>query len=388
MPEKYTLMNKDVPVLEFEIFMDVYHEPEFTEIRRYDAVLPIGFESIAQWVKNRQAPKHREHIEKLMRQCGCYELDGYIKVTMCLGLNDTFWTKPFGSNIQWRDVSLYQNEFNEVISRLAFEGGLFGEQFTSTSPEFATDGAYAKCWIRENADIFLLKAGTEGFSNAGLEPYSECYASEVASKICKTSVIYTIGQHHNKVVSKCKLFCDEQTGYVPAAKLLPKGFGIRDMMKLYAAYDSEEDFRRMIVLDALVLNTDRHAGNHGLLVDNDTMTPLGMSPVFDLNQALLPYALREDFEHLEEYLQTKGPRIGTDFNEIAYQMLTPSIRADLINLKGFEFTRGKIDLPEKRMKILEELINSQIDKILKGTRLYIYQNAPETVYKGNDGNEK
>lgn len=51
----------------------------------------------------------------------------------------------------------------------------------------------------------------------------------------------------------------------------------------------------------------------------------------------------------------KGPRIGADFNLAANAMLTPEIRADLINLKGFKFQRdGKYDLPDVRLK-LEDL---------------------------------
>lgn len=44
----------------------------------------------------------------------------------------------------------------------------------------------------------------------------------------------------------------------------------------------------MIVLDALILNTDRHMGNYGFMVDNDTMQIKRMAPMFDHNQALLP----------------------------------------------------------------------------------------------------
>lgn len=370
----FLLMNKDVPVLEFTTYRDALNEVYFQEEKRFDAALPIGYESIGQWIEDRQAPKHREHIEKLLKMCGCYDLDAYIRVTMALTLNDTFWVKPADKDVKWNEVSLYCNKFNEVIARLAFEGGLYGQNFSSTSPEFGTDGAYAKCWVREGNEIYLYKAGTSGFSNAGLEPFSEVYSSQIAEKICNRSVTYHIDRYHGKVISKCQLFTSEKYGFVPISKILPKRFRVQDLLNLYAAYESEDDFRRMVVLDALVLNTDRHAGNHGLLVDNDTLKPIMMAPIFDNNQGLLPYAVDENFENLEQYLQTKGPRIGSDFNEIAYQMLTPEIKADLINLKGFQFTRGKIDLPEERIKALEQLVNRQIDKILNNIRIYVPEN--------------
>lgn len=99
-------------------------------------------------MEGRRAPKHRAHIEELLKECGCDTLDGFIRVSHALTLNDTFWVKGASSQEQWKDVSLYKNEFNEVVSRIAFEGGMYGEQFSSTSPEYGTNGMYAKCWVR------------------------------------------------------------------------------------------------------------------------------------------------------------------------------------------------------------------------------------------------
>lgn len=58
------------------------------------------------------------------------------------------------------------------IAKIAFEGGLYGKEFTTTSPEFGTSGSFAKCWVKEDDGIYLLKRGSEGARNAGLEPYS------------------------------------------------------------------------------------------------------------------------------------------------------------------------------------------------------------------------
>lgn len=76
-------------------------------------------------------------------------------------------------------MSLYTHPFNEVIAKTAFEGGLHGRQLSTTSPEYGTDGSFAKCWIREGGQIRLLKRGSSGAGNAGLEPYSEFYAGQL-----------------------------------------------------------------------------------------------------------------------------------------------------------------------------------------------------------------
>ena len=149
-------------------------------------------------------------------------------------------------------------------------------------------------------------------------------------------------------------------------------------------HGAEDAFRRMLVLDALILNTDRHAGNYGMMFDTDTLQILKMGPVFDHNQALLPYAEEEDFLHLEEYLATRPTRIGVDFNEIAYEALTPEIRSDLIQMKGFQFQRNqKIGLPEERLKALEGMINLQIDQILKRKQLFLSKGNEKPAHKKN-----
>lgn len=59
-------------------------------------------------------------------------------MTYATSLNDTFWVKSEEEDINWEQVSLYQNKFDEVISRISFEvNRLYGMQFSATTPEFS-----------------------------------------------------------------------------------------------------------------------------------------------------------------------------------------------------------------------------------------------------------
>ena len=53
---------------------------------------------------------------------------------------------------------------------------------------------------------------------------------------------------------------------------------VKEILEKFEQHGCEDDFRRMIVLDALILNTDRHMGNYGFMVDNDTMQIKRMAP--------------------------------------------------------------------------------------------------------------
>lgn len=376
---EYFLMNKNTPVLSFQIEKDKLSDLKVTETGRFHAPLPIGYFNIREFLDGRRAPKHRQHIEKLLKSCGCYQLDGFVDVTHALSLNDTFWVKRADQKLGWNQVSLYQNKFDETIAHIAFEGGLYGEQFSTTSPEFSTDGTYAKCWIQEGKKTYLIKKGSENFRNAGMEPYSEYYSSKVAELLCPHMVEYDLAHYRGAVVTKCELFTTEKIGFIPFHKVVDpqmvKSISAEEIQSIYAKYDSLEDFNRMLVLDSLVLNEDRHLGNHGFLIDNESQDIIRMSPVFDLNVTLLPYAEKEDFQGIDEYIKEKGPRIGADFVKPAQAVMTSAIQAELINMKDFRFEQHpSCPYPEWRLEAINQLLGCQIRAILDMPSYY-YETA-------------
>ena len=127
----------------------------------------------------------------------------------------------------------------------------------------------------------------------------------------------------------------------------------------------------MLVLDVVIFNVDRHLGNIGLLIENDTQKPLGIAPNFDFNLSMLPYVLMEEFEQIGAKLLDYSPVIGNDFTRIGQEMLTSEIRRELIKLQGFRFSfRGNREFAPARVLALEEMVNRRIQAILRGQVLY------------------
>jgi len=363
---KYILMNKDNPVVEMDCIRDSYNIPVFVETKFYtDLLLPIGYSDADSWIRNRRAPKHRKHIKELLIKCGCDDLEGFVRFTFCAGLNDTFWIKPVDADVDWGRISLFRNEFDENIARLAFDGGLYGEQFSSATPELVTDGSFAKCWKRFGDRIYLLKQGSEGVANAGREPYSEKYVYELSKLICSNPVEYDLIKIHGKVASRCELFCSESVGYAPIVNLLSANANFKSCLSFFEELGNGEEFKEMIVLDALTFNTDRHLKNFGVLFDTETLKIQRMAPIFDNNLALLPYSMSDDLNNLDKYLPTRDNAFGGGFNELALQCITPQIKNKLINLQGFRFSRdNKYGFDEERLLALEKVVNLQIDNLL------------------------
>ena len=118
----------------------------------------------------------------------------------------------------------------------------------------------------------------------------------------------------------------------------------------------------MVVMDAVMANVDRHAGNYGFLVNNATGEILRMAPLFDHNMACLPMMMEMD--DFDEYIRLIGPKIGTDFIAIGRALMTPGIRAKLVDLKDFEYEDPGFDYPKWKLDAVNKLKNVQIEALL------------------------
>lgn len=363
---RYLLMNKNNIVAVGEETEGAI-EPSVQLIKRI-GTLPLGFSSFATWIENRKASKHNQHLRILMNECGCNTLRGFVDVTHAASVNDSFWVKRENDPVTWEDVSLYDNNFNESISRFAFYGlGIADLELSSTTPELVTGGSFPKCLRKEPDGIYLYKRGHDHASNGGLEPYCEVMSSEIAAHICTQSVPYELVQMKDTKASRCRLFTNAAIGYVPMSTLMPNGQSVNELLRYMSKFpdDSEERFREMLVCDALTFNQDRHFGNFGVLIKNDTVQPWCMAPVFDFNLTLLPYVLDSEFANIGDKLLEYGPKLGTDFVRIGQQALTDQIRGSVKNLKDFEFSfRGDDKFSAKRVKVMTKIVNRQAAAIL------------------------
>lgn len=360
----YTLLNKDEPVLDFICRRNEFDEPVFEETAWHVEYRPIGYCELGAFLEQRKAPKHRKHISQLFAEAGCDDLEGFLRVTHALSLNDTFWVKQSGEALLWADVSLYANAFNEIISEAAFDGTIRETDFSATSPEFGTDGYYAKCWVRESEQIYLYKSGSAHYE---IEPFSEYFVSQIAEELVPNAVRYELGYYHGGLISKCPLFTNEEIGLAKASAVFRgKERTIPELLEYFRRIGSEDAFRRMCVLDAVIVNPDRHYGNFGVLFNTATMEALEMAPVFDHNRGLFPELDEEQLWNPEWYLRHCRPRVGNDFRITARGLLTDAIRKDLERLRDFSFRQHpSIRIRQNRLDALTALVQKQIACILE-----------------------
>lgn len=275
-----------------------------------------------QWLSLRLANK-RKHIDKLYERLGLTSIGAKIVYSYGLSLNDTFWIKPVGADINWKDINLYKNKFSYEIAQLSFCGvsETNSETFNKLSPEPTTAGIVPKFWERRDDGIYLIK-GSET---------PDYISEEIAYKIAKHLNIncteYKIEKRKNKIVSACKLFTNEELGLIPANSIMSKDIISinypRTIDLLLQMGINLEPLYDMLILDFVIANIDRHRNNWAFYIDNETQEIKSFSPIYDNGFAFLSQAKSEE-ELSEKFNRLKKNGLYWSSYKIKYIDIIPT----------------------------------------------------------------
>ena len=360
----FSLEEKGLEGLVAEVF-------SFDENKKH--LLPINMEltakGIIKWLANRVIPKNRAFVDEILKTFGLSVNDtkGIIDICLGLSLNDSYWVTPVEFDGKFADYNLFENPFSEALSLVAYTGVGSAEKAFSTSPEFTTNGMLRKAWRHiENDGIYLYKGGTEGAANAGNEPYSEFYACQVAKAMGLNCVEYDLENWKGILASKCRLFTDIDTSFVPTSRLI-KDRTLKNALDYYAGLGKPfyDNLCSMLVFDAVIYNEDRHFGNFGILRDNHTGKIIKPAPMFDNGLSLFNFAMADDLENLSKYAKTRTPPYGVSFDEVCKAVMGSKQKSQLRKLLNFTFTRHpSINLPEERLTAIETQISKRARELM------------------------
>lgn len=331
--------------------------------------LELSDDGILKWLERRVIPKNRAFVDEILKTLGLSinNTKGIIDVCKGLSLNDSYWVVPSGFTGTFKEYNLYENRFSEVLSLVAYTGVGTAHQAFTTSPELTTQGMLRKAWrLIEDDGIYLYKGGTQGFANAGNEPYSEYYACQIAKTMELYAVQYDLENWKGILASKCKIFTDIDTSFISVGRIVKSG-GIKACLDYYESLgkDFSEALKSMLVFDAVIYNEDRHFGNFGLLRDNHTGKIIAPAPIFDNGLSLFNYAMDKDIKDLDSYAKTRSNPYGVSYESICAEIMGTKQKKQLRKLIDFKFARHtSINLPEERLTAIENHIQSRIRKLL------------------------
>lgn len=316
--------------------------------------------SLGNWLSARTPPKHRANMQTLLEMCRLSSARDVIDFSKGLSLLDTLWVTVDHAE-QWEQMNLFENEFDDVIARTAFDGEIRRFEFSTTSPsaEFATDGALPKCWVRENGSICLKKGGASGTSNTGNEPYSEAMVSQILDVLGYSHVHYDVGRFGGRVVSSCPLMT-LQTRMLLPMYMYGNFSDLGLIIQKCAQLGVEKQLYEYLIIDYLTCNTDRHLGNFGILLDADTYEVVSMAPIYDNGMGMLP--MWTTYTPIWKYVnELPGTALGVSFDTSAKIAKGAVGSHGVEKLIGFRFDRSKLlDFPEERIKTLERFLQVRV----------------------------
>ena len=334
--------------------------------------LPLGMsptsESLTRWLRHRTIPANRAYAQNFLSKNGLSENDfiGILQICKGLSLTDCYWVTYPNDQKTFAEVNLFDNRFSQVLSQIAFTG--YGSSPASkfrSSPEFTTNGMLPKAWRRKEGKVLLYKGGTSGLANTGKEPYSEFYAAQVADAMGIPHVTYGLSKWKGQLCSTCELFTSKDISFVPASTLISTS-KISQIIDWFDDHGWKNDLADMLVLDAIIRNTDRHLGNFGFLVDNHTNQLLRPAPIFDNGLSLYCYVMDNDLNNLSEQEKTLAPALYANFDEVALHVIGQKQKQELRHLLTFKFKKhSRYNLSDERIKMLESAIQGKVRCLLE-----------------------
>lgn len=202
----------------------------------------------------------------------------------CLSLMDIYWTKEADEMQNFETLNLFENHLESTFVDVS----LRGKQMTIQNrhliaDDLGTQGCYPKAWIRRDGEFWLLKDG-------GMDLVEhELLASRIAGCFQVNQVKYKEEFYDGQKVSASKIITSLGRSIVPMEyfEIYAMNYDL-DKMESILTLDGYS-YYMMNIIDYLIGNTDRHWGNWGVLVDNETNQPLRLYDLMDFNKAFQAY---------------------------------------------------------------------------------------------------
>lgn len=322
----YHLMNGDREVLLFDLderYLKVIDNTflpyplkdyiEDTDITGYSAKAARDIESLRDFFAGRTLNLSRDNAKTIL---GVSSLPQTIKTSdrieimfACAGLSitDNFWVRKLGDARTFSDVNLRNHHLGDIAYEVSINGKYITISNEALRPDLATDGMFAKTWVRKKDGIYLWKTDRlEDNTNTK----AELKASELLDNTNVHHVKYTPLRRGKKTIAVCKALTDNSTSLINAGDLKDWCTHTGQELLTFVEKHFLEDIAKMCVIDYILANPDRHLGNIHFLVDNYTNEIMCLAPLLDFNQALISDNFGVDLSE-QIYDLTKEPMLDS-----------------------------------------------------------------------------
>lgn len=265
-----------------------------TEIARIvdNSISPIKFKllpllikrtmNLEVWLNNRVIDKHRPSsriLRKMLRLTSGDDMEVVTKFN-AVSLTDTYWIKEDGSDLTWEEAKKCTDYFSSYLTEDEID--LYEDYEDKRTFELTNTGSYEKCWKYDvKTDKWVM---IKMQSKYAVE--SEMIAYEVAKLLNIPVAKYY--KMSDRLIACENFIHDWEYNYEDAYSIVDEEEDV--IVNLKALYGINKNlipqYINMKILDAIIMNVDRHTHNYGVLRDIKTGEVLNMAPMFDHNMCL------------------------------------------------------------------------------------------------------
>ena len=389
----YVLMHKNTPVADLQLDTDtgvirsvgqVYNAPH----------IPVGIPvkkgavdrgALNAWWTGRAIPPSRDRIRDALRELDLASTQLLLEKCLGLSLSDQYWIFPASGGVYWDKANFFQNAFSDDVGNILFGHGTSSGRVSLMSPDNTSDGWLKKKWAILDGRRCLVKGGSGATQQ---EPYNEALASAVMERLGIPHVPYTLTIQEDYPYSVCEDFITPETELIPAWYVMqtakrPNHVSVYqhylDCCEALGVPGVREAVDRMIVLDYLIVNEDRHQNNFGVVRNAETLEYLGAAPVYDSGTSL--------------WFDKPTSMVGSgrvtckpfkDRHEEQVKLVSSFDWLDLPRLDGIEeewmeLTKGSLFLDEARRVAVARALRGRIETLQEISRSGVHA-VPGTGY--------
>lgn len=283
------------------------------------------------WLEGRAVDAHRTNsrlLKKVLRISKKDDVDTVLSAH-AVTITDRYWFRTAEqSHLSWDEVRFKENLFANLA--LCGDPNCF-DMDPAPTPELTNTGSYEKCWKREDDAWWLYKSENE------LEQFSEIFVSNLGGKLGFNMASYELDDGYIK--SKDFTY-DASLMLEPMSALMGDNEDYNENFNLLYQLSPEiaQDYIKLIYMDTICKNMDRHTNNYGLLRDVQTGKVLSLAPNFDNNISLIARGYQADTSRKNDFLIKlftdflKGNCCAAEvFKGLNIPAITNSILEDCIN---------------------------------------------------------
>ena len=251
-----------------------------------EALLPMCLHRVSNldlWLETRAIDSHRANSRLLKKALRLTERDDVSTVIQvnAATITDNYWVKPIGSDMMYEDVKFEDDYFSNLALKGNYDSfNKAANSKHSKTPELTNIGSFEKCWKLRDGKWWMYKSANHD------ELFSELFICRFGKLLGMDMAVYERGSGYIRTLD----FTDNASVNFELASSF---MGDNEDYEAVIAKLEEicpqaiPDYIRMIFLDTVVANPDRHTNNFGLLRDINTGKFIELAPNFDNNMALI-----------------------------------------------------------------------------------------------------